>query len=169
MGCEYTKELTVDYTHEFYGGYHAVYLKDKSIVLKLMETHPNFNILFNKLKSGMTYKFIISGCEIMDIQERDTYQIRCKICGFIDMRIEVPNWENAYKIISSPKLRDGDLIVNFEQMKEMSLNYIYDIDYVKAFGYNYYKVTNYVSVDLKKENDIHNPSEVSILELEEIL
>jgi hypothetical protein len=144
MGCEYTKEFTVDYTHEFYGGYHAVYLKDKCTVLKLMEEHPNFNKLFDKLKSGATYKFIISGNKIMDIQERETYHISGKVCGFIDMSLKISNWKNAYKIILSQKLENIDLIVKFEQMKEMILNRTYDIYYVKAFGYNYYKVTDYV-------------------------
>lgn len=162
MGNEYTKEFTVDYIERHFESeyadlgctgteddkYYIIYTKG-NIPLILMKNHPNRVALLAKLKTDTSHKFIINGNAIKDVQDCEIHHICGRVYGFIDISITKPDWKNAYKVLihkspSDLEHQKIDLIVNFGQMAEIKLNRTYDMYYVKAYGYDYYKVERFV-------------------------
>ena len=149
-------ELTVSYI-EMNEDYVRVICEPYLEWMRLYKNNPDFVNLYNKLKSGLTYKFIISEkrellCsinEIIDIIPCSEYKIKTKVLGFLNLDNEnlllirtlnhdFKNYEQIFIGIDNKRL-----MINKEYTKDIVIGKEYNFTYEKAFGDKFYLVTEY--------------------------
>jgi hypothetical protein len=121
--------------------------------LKLNRNHHNFLKLYNKLKNGTTHNFIINNWsqQIIDIRELPTYSIEVVVEGFLNIKNEnlgsvglsCTGIRNYLEIYFKNNNGSKRLMLHKDYVKDIKIGSKYNFTYEKAFGNNFYAVTDY--------------------------
>jgi hypothetical protein len=141
MGNKSVFEATVLRIYNINGSYGVVVSPCKyERHYQLDSKHPNFIDLYNKCKTGSTYRFETKHMYILNMSEPQTHYITGTVKGILDITTE-------YKILSdyNQLVLDTHTPHRILIKKDQSVNTTnkYKFYYQKAFGDNLFKILKY--------------------------
>ncbi len=164
MGNSFNNSINHDKLH-FKHGTINYFKNEQDVVIvtidynhyELKKDNPEFLNLYHKLKPGLTYKFFLDGFllqNIVDIVKCSKYEIDINVWGFLNIKHE-------NNIMVSCNNRDFDkceeiffenktnkrFMMNVNDKKGIIVGLTYKFTYEKAFGENFYLVTDYKLID----------------------
>jgi hypothetical protein len=130
----------------------------------IKKSNPDYVLLYNSLELGKTYKIFYKPPKIMGmgifskitgVTKPTTYVHTSDIMDFLNIRHEFPEiTSHPHEIVLVDRKKHIRLLISDNNKNTIVIGQKYDIKYIKAFGFNLYRV---LSINIPTDENTHTP------------